>query len=435
MMENNLFEKQTTIQVWFNAQHKNDSISNNNGSFEYRLVDIYDLFKIPDLFALLSSDRKWSFYSQDGNQTVVEQANQLIKFLKKLAFSKKRLSKKMEIENGVLKSEDEIHIKKTLVEFSRMNSGGKFFRGTLVNIGYSLFADSKEEFSDDLALAYELFQTSILIHDDIIDHAKLRRNQRTIPESYMDIWEQKGNLRNQEMIDTANAMALCGGDYGLFLSIQKIVLSYGDTSCLPYILNYFIDVVLKTIKGEIIDVILPYEEKYFGNKNNDISNSVFEIYRLKTAWYTVIGPICAGALLSGCEKSQLDVLEVFSECLGIAFQIKDDIIGIFNSEETIGKDIGSDIAEFKATILYAYVKTHKQYLLKLLDYYGKTVDANSLDIVKNIFISSGALSYAEETMNDYLNKAIEILKSIDFLSEDRKDLLYGMIWYLKGRTY
>ena len=101
-MENNLFEKQTTIQVWFNAQHKNDSISNNNGSFEYRLVDIYDLFKIPDLFALLSSDRKWSFYSQDGNQTVVEQANQLIKFLKKLAFSKKRLSKKMEDEINVL---------------------------------------------------------------------------------------------------------------------------------------------------------------------------------------------------------------------------------------------------------------------------------------------------------------------------------------------
>lgn len=81
--------------------------------------------------------------------------------------------------NQKICNQSEKHISQNISEFTRMNCHGKFIRGTLVNLGYSILK-SDIEYSDDLALAFEIYQTAILINDDIIDHASLRRNQPTI---------------------------------------------------------------------------------------------------------------------------------------------------------------------------------------------------------------------------------------------------------------
>ena len=389
------------------------------------------VYQISDLPKYIFRMGEFEVISEDDHERV--QFVNLIAFLRVFFSSGKRLSDKMNKENHSYLSDAEPHIRENVAEFTRMNAGGKFFRGTLVNIGFLLFSSEDIAYSDQLALAYELFQTAILIHDDIIDHATVRRNQLTIPESYIHRWKNNGCVRTNEMMDTANSMALCAGDIGLFFSIRKIVSAYADSLELAKILQYYIDVVIKTIKGEVIDVILPYKEKQKICLSHDVYNSVLEIYKLKTAWYTVMGPLCSGAILGKCSIEHLRLLEEFAEYLGIAFQIQDDILGIFRNTEAIGKDSGSDIAEFKTTILYSYVKNKEEYFRELLKYYGKLTSPESIIAVRDIFVSSGALAFAKEKMDDYLNKSLLMLSKMDFLSEENKNLLYGMIFYLKTR--
>ena len=119
------------------------------------------------------------------------------------------------------------------------------------------------------------------------------------------------------------------------------------------VLNYYNSVAIKTCEGEMIDVILPFYEEFYGNEN--LEESVMEIYKLKTAWYSVVGPYCMGALLGGLEEENLEKLEETLINLGIAFQIKDDLLGIYGDEKHIGKSTTSDVSEFKQTILYSHI--------------------------------------------------------------------------------
>lgn len=136
-------------------------------------------------------------------------------------------------------------------------------------------------------------------------------------------------------------------------------------------LKYFNQVIINTIQGEVIDVILPFEEQKFCSNEDDLVDSITEIYRLKTAWYTVIGPLCLGMILAGGADENIKKIEGFAENLGIAFQIKDDILGIYADEDNIGKNVGADITEFKQILLYAYIRNQKEYFSNLLRYYGK----------------------------------------------------------------
>lgn len=175
------------------------------------------------------------------------------------------------------------YIEENLNEFARMNQYGKYIRGTLVNIGYHLIKEKPIYYSDDLALAFELFQTSILIHDDIIDHSTLRRNTLTIPVNYCERWKKKKYGNCEDNIDIANSMALCSGDIGLYLPLQKICESYKNDKKLSELMSYFIDIAINTIKGEIIDIILPFEEYYKETDFKTLNTSIYNIYKMKTS--------------------------------------------------------------------------------------------------------------------------------------------------------
>lgn len=359
----------------------------------------------------------------------------LATFLKFYYCSLNRLTKKMNDYNMNLLNcnYNSSYIDTIMSEFVRMNQSGKFIRGTLVNIGFSLFDTKGIENSDDLAIAFEIFQTSILIHDDIIDHATLRRNQNTIHQNLILYWEKMGIRKSQLSVNTSNSLAICAGDIGMYLANQKIIDSYFDSSRLNYITQYFNKVVLKTIFGEVIDVALPFEENSLLNNSLDLNENIIEIYRLKTAWYTLIGPICLGAILAGCSENQIEQLEKFAENLGIAFQIKDDILGIYG-DKSLGKNIGSDISEFKQTLLYSYTKNNKEYFDKLIKYYGQlNLTEEKLKIVQDIFKDSGALAFSEKKINEYFDQAITQLNAMTYLNISQKNILLGFIRYLKLR--
>lgn len=311
-------------------------------------------------------------------------------------------------------------------KFINMNGDGKFLRGCLIDLGYKL--TKSDDYAKTLSLAYETFETSILIHDDIIDNAHLRRNKETIHETYKDEFK-KYNVEND---NTNTSLALCIGDLGFFYTNEMITKKYKNDKNLAKLLSYYNNIVIKTIKGEIIDVALPFIEKN-DKKHTLLEEDIMEIYRLKTSWYTVVGPFVLGMILGNSKAKDIETFEKVLEPLGIAFQIKDDILGIYSSKEILGKSVYSDIEEFKQTILYSYIKINRNDLLdELLKYYGKSITEEESKKVQKLFEDSGALEYATNKMNEMFNEVYTNIKSMD-IKEYTKNILLGLILFLRLR--
>ena len=335
---------------------------------------------------------------------------------------KEKLDERINIFNNELVKEDNLFLKENLEYFKELNSNGKLVRGTLVNLGYNLLKDDVE-YSYDLALAYEVFQTAILVHDDIIDNDNKRRGKDTI--HYI-------NTNKYNNSHLGNSIGICMGDYGLYTSNLLISKAYQNDKNLGKVLNYFNNTVLNTIKGELLDVILPYK-----SKNNEIDkelleNTIMDIYRLKTAHYTIIGPTCAGLLLAGASDNMLEDIKNFGEKIGIAFQIQDDILGIYS--DNIGKIEGSDIKEFKQTILYSHIIS-TEYKDELLKYYGsEKLSSEVIEKVRDLFKQSGSYDYSINMMNNLYDEGINVLENINWISEDKKEILRGLVEYLRIRN-
>ena len=343
---------------------------------------------------------------------------------------KEKLNKKLAEFNKKLVLEDNKIIKENLEYFSNLNSDGKLVRGCLVNLGYYLLKDNRE-YSNDLALAYEIFQTAILVHDDIIDHDTLRRGKDTIHYANYKKYN-KYSKDKEELTNFTNSIALCMGDYGLYSANKIISTAYAKDKNLAKILNYFNDTVLNTIKGELLDVVLPFQSKNTKLSKKYLTDSIMDIYRLKTAHYTIIGPLSVGLILGGASEDKINEISNFAEKVGIAFQIQDDILGIYSDE--IGKVVGSDIKEFKQTILYAYI-SGTRYKDELLKYYGKDkLNDKIVKRVRELFEISGALKYSADMMNKYYDESIEVLNSITWIEKDKKEILEGFVDYLRNRN-
>lgn len=323
------------------------------------------------------------------------------------------------------------YLKNNLQFFTNLNSNGKMIRGFLVNLGYKISTSKISNYSMNLALAYEIFQTSILIHDDIIDNDNFRRGVETI--SYAN-YKNYSKYNFEEAKKTSDSIALCIGDYGFYEANQVIVQNYKNDSNLLDILSYFNDIVLKTIDGELMDVVLTFECKNNMFNDSNLEDNIISIYKLKTAYYTIIGPLCLGMILGGTSTDKIKDITKFCEKIGIAYQVQDDILGIYNDQ--MGKVVGSDIKEFKQTILYSYVNGKpNEYKNELLKYYGKTnITKEDIESVRKIFKDSRAYDYAHNYMNNLYDEGLNLLDSFSWISNDDKDILKGFVMYLKERN-
>ncbi len=367
---------------------------------------------------------------EDGEVKKIEVMYSFLKYYLKV---KDEFVLKMDDYNDLfVKGYNNRFLQEALEQFTSSNKGGKFLRACLIALGYQSFKNDNDYLA--LGIALELFQTSILIHDDIIDKADKRRGLDTIPIKYQKIYSDQikgGNDFEVKRKDTSNSMALCLGDLGFYLALQVIVKNYRNNENLDRVLEYYNDVAIKTCEGEMVDVILPFYEEFYGEE--DVESHVMEIYKLKTAWYSVVGPYVLGAILGGCDEEKTHRLEDALINLGVAFQIKDDLIGIYGDEKHIGKSVTSDVSEFKQTILYAYV-INTEYKDELLKYYGKNVKISDMEKVKEIFDKSGAHDYAEKMMDELFNESFKAILDLDFLDLEKKKLLLGFAEYLRARS-
>lgn len=286
-------------------------------------------------------------------------------------------------------------------EFIRGSKGGKRIRGMLVVLGYELGKQStvyslqstaedgkrKTENILKIAAAYEIFHTAILAHDDVIDQSKLRRGQASLYQAL------GGN-------HCGISQAISLGDCGFFLASRVISEAQFPEQKKVKALQFFFKVMLDTGLGEMLDV---------GR------GDALTIMKLKTARYTIAGPLQLGAILAGAKEQLLRLLGDFGEGLGIAFQIQDDILGVFGSFKRTGKSVTSDIEEGKNTLLFQYAfknaDAKQRNVLEKLYGRGKIED-QGVESLKQVFKKTRALDCAKEEAEKYRIQAMKMLPEI-----------------------
>lgn len=233
-----------------------------------------------------------------------------------------------------------------ILRLSDFVTRGKMIRGGLVIFSYQMFTEREDKEPLLVACALELFHSSFLIHDDIMDNDELRRGNPTIFAQYKDLGEKR-KIKNADFF--GKNMGICAGDSGFFLAFEIL----NNLKIYPFIKQKIIDLCAREFENT---GLAQMQDVYLGGISEEIEEEkILSVYLYKTARYTFSLPLAIGATLAEQPKATIDKLMKLGEYLGQIFQIKDDELGIFGDEETIGKPIGSDIREGKKTLFYYYL--------------------------------------------------------------------------------
>lgn len=281
---------------------------------------------------------------------------------------------------------------------------GKRVRPVLCVIGYNGFSSRTAEGLYTAALSIELLHDFMLVHDDIIDRSDMRRGKPALHSVFSAYYRRHKNIRF-----TGQDMAIVAGDviYALALHALNAVKVSQDRK--TQALRILVRAALHTGIGEFIE--LADGARDLGAMTRE---DIDRIYDHKTAYYTFAAPLCMGAVLAGARQSQAGLLQTYGMNLGRAFQIRDDILGLFGEEEDTGKSSLTDLQEGKKTILIWYSYGHsdrkgKKIIQDMMNR-GRATQKDLL-IIRDIVVSSGALAYAEKEIALLLVSARTVLQS------------------------
>jgi geranylgeranyl diphosphate synthase type I len=293
---------------------------------------------------------------------------------------------------------------------------GKRVRPILFVIGYLAFAKKQAPGLYTSAVSTELLHDFMLIHDDIIDKSDTRRGK---PSMHKKLNEYLKNYKNIKF--TGQDLSIVIGDILYTLAINAFLSIKVEPEQKEKALKKFIEAAFYTGCGEFIELL-------YGTKDIKLftKTDIYRIYDLKTAYYSFAYPLAIGATLAGAEDSQIRKIFQYGVYLGRAFQIKDDILGIFADEKRTGKSSLSDLQEAKKTLLIWYGYNHStepnRKTIKRILSKGKVKNSDLLKIRK-VISTSGALDYAGEEISGFIKKAQRLNASCS-MRKKIKDFLY-----------
>jgi geranylgeranyl pyrophosphate synthase len=289
------------------------------------------------------------------------------------------------------------------------------------------------EYSLELAAAYEFLETAILAHDDVFDNAKLRRDVPTIHEACRERYAASpdGTVR-RALRGASRAAAICAGDIGFYEVNKQLIDAYRTDARILDVLGALQDIVTRTIKGELLDILLPVEERSSPLEDGALFEAALSVNRMKTAAYTTSGPLTLGMRLAGAPEPHVRRVEEFAILLGVAFQLKDDLLDLFGPAKQ-GKPRGADIAEHKITCLYALARRSPAAREILRRYYGKAARGAALSEIRRAMEECGARAAVEAELAAALKTCRARLSELDFIPETDKEILSGFTGYLEQR--
>ncbi|MEX2588450.1 MAG: polyprenyl synthetase family protein [Actinomycetota bacterium] len=193
------------------------------------------------------------------------------------------------------------------------------------------------------AASIELLHTFAILHDDVMDGSELRRGE---PSLFRRIADEREDLGDEEAVHYGVSVAILAGDLALVLSDQLFSRSGFDADRLLRAYGPLSRMRLDAVAGQYLD--LTHSGRPAGAQDPDLA---VRISRLKTGSYSVEGPLLIGATLGGATEAAARALREFARPLGEAFQLTDDLMGLFGDPASTGKDAENDIRKGKPTPL------------------------------------------------------------------------------------
>ena len=275
-----------------------------------------------------------------------------------------------------------------------IEAGGKRIRPTLCLLACeAVGGDPKKALPT--AAAIELVHTFTLIHDDVMDEDLVRRGRPTVAA----IW--------------GNPIAIVAGD-GLFAIAFR---SIAENARIPGVrreqvlrlVQLLSETCLGLCQGQTMDLLLEEDP-------DPKIDQYMEMIRLKTGVLLEFA-LESGAILGGGSDQQIEMIGKFGAPLGMAFQIKDDLLNLTGTEEVLGKPRGSDIVRGKKTLIVLHTLTHgkkpdAKRLRQILDMPNAKVTQEIVDEAIGILTRNGSLSYTEKVANDLIAEAKTYLSAL-----------------------
>ena len=275
-----------------------------------------------------------------------------------------------------------------------LSIGGKRVRPVLTMLAYNLYKDNPLSIMSQ-AIGLETYHNFTLLHDDLMDHADMRRGHETVHKK----WD-------------ANR-AILSGDTMLLQAFERV--EDCDPAKLPAIFKVFIQTTLEIGEGQQLDV-------EFENRNDVTEDEYIEMIRLKTS--VLLACACKiGAIMADAPAEDVENMYKFGEKHGLAFQLQDDLLEVYGDPAVFGKNIGGDITSNKKTymLINAFNRANPTQLAELT----KWVDAKEFNrnekvaAVTNLYNEIGIRKLCEQKIEQYYQESLVYLEKVK-VSDERK---------------
>jgi geranylgeranyl diphosphate synthase type I len=320
-----------------------------------------------------------------------------------------------------------------LMDFSRQFlSGGKRFRAQFCYWGAQsvLASDSGPQPALESAVvsaasALEIFHAAALVHDDIIDNSDTRRDAPSAHKLFETLHEGAGWSGDHDSFGRASAILL--GD--LLLGWSDELLDEGlyevpDRPAARRARLEFNHMRTEVTAGQYLDIL--EERAWLAQPEAQLLDRALRVIVYKSAKYSVQAPLVIGAALAGASPAQLDSLRAFGLPLGMAYQLRDDLLGVFGDASLTGKPSGDDLTEGKRTVLIALTRerldeTSRASLDAQLG--DPSLDAPQIRALQQLITASGAVDRVETLIESQVAEALAALHTAPISALAQQKLL------------
>ncbi len=321
---------------------------------------------------------------------------------------------------------------------SDLLAGGKRYRALFCYWGWHSVAGlgdpldpSPEPAPDDrlhavvlACTALEFFHAAALVHDDLMDNSDTRRGMPAAHRRFERMHAEAGWSGDSAGYGRSSALLL--GD--LLLGWSDEVLDSGlrlvpDRTAARAARAEFVRMRTEVTLGQYLDI--HEEAAWAAQADSEHLSRAHRVIVYKSAKYSVESPLLLGAALAGGEPDQLEALRSFGLPLGIAYQLRDDLLGVFGDPGTTGKPVGDDLREGKRTMLVALTRAKlppgpRRTLDELLGDPG--LDAHQIGMLQGAIRDSGALEQVEQLIDQNVARARAALENAPLTASAREHL-------------
>ncbi|WP_404432479.1 polyprenyl synthetase family protein [Microbacterium lacus] len=295
-------------------------------------------------------------------------------------------------------------------------SGGKRLRGRFCIAGWEAVTEAAAPSTSvdseapgevlAAAAALETFHAAALVHDDVIDNSDTRRGRPAAHRALEASHRNAGWQGDAAAFGRSGAILL--GD--LLVAWSDDLLEEGlaltDADRAAAARAEYATMRREVTIGQFLDIA--EESAYRSEPDERHAERALRVASLKSARYSIQQPLAIGAALAGADAAQATALAAFGHPLGMAFQLRDDVLGVFGDEIETGKPSGDDLREGKRTVLIAYAREAmplpaRRIVDELIG--DPTLDAGQVASLQQIIVDTGALSRVETLIADYAREA------------------------------